>query len=141
MARRAPLLAAAEAGPTYRYSEDFATWLRMLRSGSALVVARPVVRYHLHGGQKTVSSARLVDQHAMVGELTTAWPWSAAQRRRRIAVDRWDEARTAEPPVPLRSLLRRTLRPGRAVAVAGVLAWRRLQDRRLGRLRAAGELG
>ena len=134
LADREALLRASPEAPQYRYSEDFATWLRMLRAGTALVLARPVVRYHLHAEQKTASDARLVDQHAMVRDIVEpAWEWGARQRRRRMAVDAWDVARTRRPRMPLAALLRRTLRPSRAVAVAGVLAWRRLQGRRVER--------
>lgn len=137
---RDALLRASPAAPRYRYSEDFATWLRLLADATGLVVARPVVRYHLHEGQKAVSDARLVDQHAMVRELAGDRPWGAAQLRRRMAVDAWDQARTRPGGRSVPALLRRTGRPDRALAVGGVLAWRRLQDRRWARLTPDGDL-
>jgi hypothetical protein len=57
-----------------------------------------------------------------------------------MAVDAWDQARTRPGGPGLPALLRRTLHPERAIAVGGVLAWRRLQDRRWARLTAEGDL-
>jgi hypothetical protein len=139
LARRSAILDVSPSAPSYRYSEDFATWLRLLSAGTGLVVARPVVRYHLHAGQKTVSDARLVDQHAMVRQLAGGWPWGATQLRRRMVVDGWDTARTGARRSSA-ALVWRYARPGRALAVGGVLAWRGLQLRRQARLSPEGDL-
>jgi hypothetical protein len=106
-----------EAGTPYRYSEDLATWLRLLHSGSAFILGRPVVQYHVHDGQKSATAARLRDQHAMIRtEVGDTW------LNRRKWVDRFD----LEQPQTLAEL-RPFLRPAAAYAVGVTTAWRKLQ--------------
>jgi GT2 family glycosyltransferase len=139
LARRDAILQTSPEAPKYRYSEDFATWLRLLTHGTGLVVARPVVRYHLHAGQKSASPARLIDQRAIVRDIAGDQSWGSRLLRRRMEADAWHEARTP-PRDPIGPLLRRNLRPRRALGVGFVLLWTRLQKRRFAALTPAGDL-
>jgi beta-1,4-mannosyltransferase len=135
LVRRGAIIAAGGYRTDLRYAEDFDLWLRILRHGTGVVSPAVVSVYHRHTGQKSrdVGAPRVAQRAAIASQASARW-WSAHLLERRIAVDAWDDLRTAVRQRRLAAAARHagTLlrRPARLRAVAAVVGWREAQKRR-----------
>src|SRR5262249_41656004 len=62
---------------------DMDLWIRVLERGSGLIVPRPVVLYHMHGGQVTTDTELMARGHRAVAGRYEQRPWWSPRRLRR----------------------------------------------------------
>jgi glycosyltransferase involved in cell wall biosynthesis len=135
LVRRDAVVAAGGYRTDLRYAEDFDLWLRVLEQGTGVVSPAVVSLYHRHDGQKSrdAHAPRIAQRTAIAAHANARW-WSDGLVERRLAVDAWDDLRSAlrrgritAAAAHAGSILRH---PRRVGAVAGIVRWRRAQERR-----------
>ncbi len=137
MVRREAIEAVGGYLPGLRGGADMDLWIRVLERGSGLIVPRPVVLYHVHGGQVTADARMMADAHDAVARryVGRTW-WSDAALERWKGGAGYDAARRAWAAGRRREALWRTgavLRsPTRTFGAAGILLRRARLRRRSG---------
>jgi glycosyltransferase involved in cell wall biosynthesis len=113
---------------------DMDLWIRVLEQGTGLLVPKPVVLYHLHGGQVTTDVGMMADAHRGVARRYSDRPWFDP-----AILERWeggasyDAAKRAlssgRPAEATRHIARLIGSPNRSLGAAGIVL-RRMRLRR-----------
>jgi glycosyltransferase involved in cell wall biosynthesis len=117
--------------PDLRRAADLDLWLRMLESGSGVVLPRVTALYHQHPEQVSADRARMDVAAQAVLDSYGERPWCSSGVRRRLeGRAAWDEARAAladgaSRPRTLATLAVRLASPGRMMGFLQTLAGRR----------------
>src|SRR3954469_1018376 len=120
-----------------RHGADLDLWLRVLERGTGVVVAAPVVLYHLHEGQVTNDQDGMWEGHQRIMRHYADRPWaSPATFERWQGVLAWDGMRHAMRRRSLRDATRHgsalLADPRRVAGAAGLLVVRQRLRRRSG---------
>jgi glycosyltransferase involved in cell wall biosynthesis len=131
MVRRDAALEAGGFRPDLRRATDLDLWLRILESGTGIVVPDVTALYHQHAGQVSADRAQmdLAARDVLDAYADRAW-YTRGLRRRLEGRVAWDTARAAlsdgAPRVPtVIALARQLASPGRVAGVVETLAGRR----------------
>lgn len=128
---REAALAAGGFRPDLRRAADLDLWLRMLESGTGLVLPRVTALYHQHANQVSADRAQMDVAILSVLDSYAGRPWYTRRLRRRLEGRvAWDEARAAltggaSRPRMFAALALRLASPARMAGVLETLAGRR----------------
>jgi glycosyltransferase involved in cell wall biosynthesis len=128
---REAALAAGGFRTDLRRATDLDLWLRMLESGSGIVIPRVTALYHQHPDQVSADRAQMHVATEAVLDSYAERPWCTSRVRRRLEGRvAWDEARAAladgaSRPRTLATLAIRLASPARMTGLLQTLAGRR----------------